>query len=397
VLTKLAAELRRQQKDLAKLIQDEMGKTLQEAEGEIEKCAGCADYYVEHGEDFLADIPLISEENVKAYAHFSPLGTVLAVMPWNFPFWQAMRCLVPAIMAGNTVLLKHASNVSGCSLAIEDLFSKIAAPKGLFQSLLLPGAEAEKLLSRPEVHALSFTGSTPVGSQLAAAAGKNLKKAVLELGGSDAYIVLKDADLEKAANICAKSRLVNAGQSCIAAKRFIIEETVYEKFSILMQQEMQKIPLAPLARNDLREALHKQVVETIQAGAILQCGGKIPDSPGYFYPATILKNVTQQLTAFHEELFGPVAVLVKAKDRKDAIRLANHSEFGLGAAIFSADKAIGEKIARDELEAGSCFVNDSVRSDARLPFGGIKNSGFGRELSYFGIREFTNTKTVYIA
>ncbi len=395
LLAQLAKALRDEKSALAKLAQAEMGKQLFEAEAEVEKCAICIDYYLTEGENFLRDIPLI--ESPKAYVHFSPLGIVLAVMPWNFPYWQAFRCLVPAILAGNTVLLKHASNVSGCSLAIEALFAKINAPAGLFQSLLIRGEDAGALLARNEITAVSFTGSTPVGSQLASSAGKYLKKAVLELGGSDPYIVLADADISKAAAICAKSRLLNAGQSCIAAKRFIVDESVLESFCQQLEMEMKKIPLAPLAREDLRESLHSQVQSAIQAGAKLQCGGLIPESRGFYYPATILKDVTTGMSVFHEELFGPVALVISAADRMEAIALANNSEFGLGAAIFTADTPYAERIARDELEAGSCFVNDFVRSDPRLPFGGIKSSGFGRELSQFGIREFTNIKTIYIA
>ncbi|MGZ3695891.1 MAG: NAD-dependent succinate-semialdehyde dehydrogenase [Bdellovibrionota bacterium] len=398
LLRNLAHHLRRDQEFLAELMQREMGKRLEEGKAEIEKCAATADYYAEHGAAFLEPIKVATEAE-KSYVTFAPLGTVLAIMPWNFPFWQALRCAAPALLAGNSVLLKHASNVSGCSLALEKILQESAGDshKNLFQSILLRGREVLPLIARKEISAVSFTGSTNAGREIAEVAGKALKKCVLELGGSDAYVVLADADLAEAAKICASSRLINAGQSCIAAKRFIVEKKVLPEFQRLFIKALQAVPLAPLARIDLRDQLHEQVKRTISQGATLLCGGKIPEGNGAYYPATALAGVKPGMTAFEEECFGPVAAIIEAESEKEALALANLSQFGLGAAVFTKDKAKGDRIAREELEAGSCFVNALVRSDPRLPFGGIKESGYGRELSSFGIREFVNIKTVYVS
>jgi succinate-semialdehyde dehydrogenase/glutarate-semialdehyde dehydrogenase len=308
-----------------------------------------------------------------------------------------VRCAAPAITAGNAVVLKHASNVTGCALALEKIFRDATSRENLFRTVVVEGKDALGLIARKEISAVSLTGSTEVGRQVAAVAGHELKKCVLELGGSDAYVVLKDADLAKAAKICAQSRLINAGQSCIAAKRFIVEASVLEDFTRLFVVELEAMPLAPLARSDLREQLQAQVNKAVKGGARLLCGGKIPPGKGYFYPATALAGVLPGNTAFDEELFGPVAAIVEAKDEAEAITLANLTQFGLGAAVFTRNEAKAERIAQFELEAGSCFANSAVKSDPRLPFGGVKQSGFGRELASFGIREFTNVKTVYLA
>jgi succinate-semialdehyde dehydrogenase / glutarate-semialdehyde dehydrogenase len=395
LLESCAAILEREKESLALLMQREMGKSLAEGRAEIEKCAHCARYYAREGESHLQDIPVPTEAR-RSFVHFSPLGTVLIIMPWNFPFWQAMRCALPAIFAGNTVILKHAANVSGCALALERIFREASGGRELFQTILVAGITAEKIIGRREIAAVSFTGSTEIGRRVAVAAGAALKKCVLELGGSDAFVVLEDADIPTAARTAAQSRLINAGQSCIAAKRFLVVKKVIDSFREAFCGELCSLPLAPLARADLRDTLHDQVQRSLSAGAKLLCGGKIPPGPGNFYPATLLGDVRPGMAAFDEELFGPVAALVEAANAEEAIALANQNAFGLGATVFTGDPEQAEAIACRDLDAGSCFGNAMVRSDPRLPFGGIKDSGFGRELSLFGIREFTNLKTVYI-
>lgn len=396
VIRGISAILRDEKARLAELIHKEMGKRLDEAQAEIEKCALAGDYYADNGARFLEPIQ-VQTDAVHSFVCFEPLGTVLAIMPWNFPFWQAIRCAFPAILAGNSLLLKHASNVTGCALAIQDIVHRGSGRSGLLQTVLLPGEKILPLIESREVSAVSFTGSTPVGRKIAEKAGASLKKCVLELGGSDPYIILEDADIERAATVCAHSRLINAGQSCISAKRFIVERSVASQFTSALMTEMQKIALAPLAREDLRRDLHDQVERTQKLGARLRMGGKIAAGSGFFYPATVLSEVSPGMPAFDEELFGPVAAVIEADSREHAIQLANMSQFGLGAAIFSRDFSLAEDLARKELDAGSVFVNAFVRSDPRLPFGGIKNSGYGRELSRFGLLEFTNVKTVYSA
>jgi succinate-semialdehyde dehydrogenase/glutarate-semialdehyde dehydrogenase len=394
-LRKLANLLERDKAELAQLIKNEMGKPIAEGVAEIDKCIACANYYATESESALAMISIPTEAK-KSYVTFEPLGTVLAIMPWNFPFWQAIRCAVPALSAGNAILLKHASNVTGCALELERLFASATGRRDLFRSLILPGKETLKLISRPEISAISLTGSTAVGREVAAAAGKALKKCVLELGGSDPYVVLADADLDAAAKICAQSRLINAGQSCIAAKRFIVEKSVAPQFADLFVAELQKKSIGPMARHDLRAELQRQVDRSLKQGARLLCGGKIPPGNGFHYPVTALAGVRPGMVAFDEELFGPVAAIIEAENEEEALRFANQSQFGLGAAVFTRDLVKAERIARDVLEAGSCFANALVRSDPRLPFGGTKDSGYGRELSAFGIREFVNIKTIYI-
>jgi succinate-semialdehyde dehydrogenase/glutarate-semialdehyde dehydrogenase len=328
-------------------------------------------------------------------------------MPWNFPFWQVFRFAAPALMAGNVGLLKHASNVSGCALAIEDLLLAAGVPRGAFRALLVPSSQVASLVEAREVVAVTLTGSTPAGRSIASRAGSVLKKTVLELGGSDPYVILEDADLEKAAETCAAARLVNSGQSCIAAKRFVVVEPVRRRFEELLVERIsarrtgdplqEGVDVGPQARRDLRDALHRQVEASVGRGARALLGCTVPDGPGAFYPPSVLSRVAPGMPAFDEELFGPVAAVVAAKDEEDAIRLANHTVFGLGAAVFTRDLERGERIARHELAAGSCFVNAFVKSDPRLPFGGIRESGYGRELGAFGIREFVNVKTVYVA
>ncbi len=400
-----AAEiLRRRKEELATLMAMEMGKPLKQGVAEAEKCAWACDFYAEHAESQLAP-EVVQTEASKSYVAFDPLGVVLAVMPWNFPFWQVFRFAAPALMAGNVGVLKHASNVPGCALAIEDIFSQAGFPNDTFRSLLIGSRQVKAVIEHPRVRAVTLTGSTPAGKAVASQAGAVLKKTVLELGGSDPYIVLEDADLELAVQTCATSRLINSGQSCVNAKRFIIVEPLVAAFTercvALMKAKKMGDPLAagtdigPQARFDLRDELHQQVLASIQKGAKLLLGGEIPPGNGAFYPPTILADVGPGMPAYDEELFGPVAAIIKANDEDDAVRIANDSIFGLGAAVFTKNIARGERIAR-ELEAGCTFVNGLVASDPRLPFGGIKESGYGRELSAYGIKEFVNIKTVYI-
>jgi succinate-semialdehyde dehydrogenase/glutarate-semialdehyde dehydrogenase len=328
-------------------------------------------------------------------------------MPWNFPLWQVFRFAAPALMAGNAGLLKHASNVSGCALAIEEVLHAAGVPREAFRTLLVGSSRVAGLVEAPEVVAVTLTGSAPAGRAVAAKAGACLKKAVLELGGSDPYVVLEDADLESAAEACAASRLINGGQSCIAAKRFVVVQPVLARFTELLVERVRTrrmgdpleegVDVGPQARVDLRDELHRQVESRVARGARLLLGGRLPDGPGAYYPPSVLAGVEPGMPAFDEELFGPVAAVVAARDERDAIRLANRTVFGLGAAVFTRDRERGERIARRELQAGSCFVNAFVKSDPRLPFGGIRESGYGRELGPFGIREFVNVKTVYVA
>ncbi len=398
--------LRERRDDLARLMALEMGKPLAQGRAEADKCAWGCEYYAENAEAFLA-AEEVSTDATRSLVSFQPLGVILAVMPWNFPFWQAFRFAAPALMAGNVALLKHASNVSGCALAIEEILHDAGIPRDVFRTLLVPSSRVDALIEAPEVAGVTLTGSTPAGLAVAAKAGACLKKSVLELGGSDPYVILEDADLEKAAEACAMGRLINAGQSCIAAKRLIVVEPVLERFTELLLDKVARwrlgdpfdeaTDIGPLARRDLRDELHQQVQASVEKGARLRLGGEVPDGPGAFYPPSVLVDVRPGMPAFDEELFGPVAAVVAARDEADAIRLANQTVFGLGAAVFTEDLARGERIAREELEAGSCFVNAFVKSDPRLPFGGIKESGYGRELGAFGIREFVNVKSVYVA
>ncbi len=402
-----AAEILRTKKDeYAHLMAQEMGKPLGQGRSEAEKCALGCDYYADNAERFLTP-ELIQTDAKKSYVMFEPLGIVLAIMPWNFPFWQVFRFAAPALMAGNVGLLKHAANVPGCALAIQAVFKDAGFPDGLFQSLLISADRVGDLIDHPLICAVTLTGSTPAGKAVAARAGAALKKTVLELGGSDPYIVLEDADLEQAVETCVNARLVNSGQSCIAAKRFIVVESIRKQFEERFVERMrlkqvgdplkEGVDLGPLARRDLRDGLHDQVERSVAKGAKLLLGGKIPQGPGAFYPPTVLSDVKKGIPAYDEETFGPVASIIPVRNEEEAIHVANDSIFGLGAAVFTKNRARGEQIAAHRLEAGSCFVNASVHSDPRLPFGGTKESGYGRELSSFGIREFVNIKTVYIA
>ncbi|MGQ7869724.1 NAD-dependent succinate-semialdehyde dehydrogenase [Sunxiuqinia sp. sy24] len=404
-LLNLEKELLDQQEMLADLIVTEMGKVKKEALGELKKCAWVCRYYAENGAHFLANEPIESDAS-ESFVSFQPLGTILAVMPWNFPFWQVFRFLAPALMAGNTAVLKHASNVQGCSLAIERLVKDAGLPANVFRSLLIGGKSVKAVIESSKVKAVTLTGSTPAGKAVASAAGSVLKKSVLELGGSDPYLILDDADIEEAAKLCVSSRLLNAGQSCIGAKRFIVMESVYDAFREAFVRHMEeasfgdptdeKTTIGPMARIDLRNELHGQVSASVAKGAKIVCGGFIPELAGAFYPPTVLDGIEPGMPAYEEELFGPVASLFKVKTDEEAIKIANDTVFGLGAGVFTSNVERGKLLAEKGLEAGCVFVNDFVKSDPRLPFGGIKESGFGRELSVFGIREFVNIKTVVV-
>jgi len=398
----LARALRAQRESLARLMTAEMGKPIAQARAEVEKCALGCEHFARHAAAFLADErPAGAPKN--SCVTFAPLGVVLAIMPWNFPFWQVFRAAAPALMAGNVILLKHSSNVSGCALAIEKVFSAAGAPRHLLQTLLVPSKQIPGLIADPRVCAVTLTGSTAAGKQVAALAGAAMKKGVFELGGSDAYLILADADLDHAAETCAAARLVNNGQSCVAAKRFIVVERVQAAFEKKLVARMAArrmgdprnpaTGIGPLAREDLRADLHAQVRKSVRRGARLLLGGKLPPGRGFFYPPTVLTDVARGMPAYDEELFGPVAAIIPVHDEAGALTVANDSLYGLGAAIFTQNKNRAAALAR-QLEAGLVFVNDFVRSDPALPFGGVKQSGHGRELGPHGIREFVNVKTV---
>jgi succinate-semialdehyde dehydrogenase / glutarate-semialdehyde dehydrogenase len=406
LMKEAAKVLRLRAREFGELMALEMGKPIGGGVAEAEKCAWVCDYYADHAESFLEDQEVRTDAG-RSFITFQPIGVVLAVMPWNFPFWQVFRFAAPNLMAGNAGLLKHASNVPGCALAIEQVFREAGFPDDLFRTLLVPGRRVETIIENSLVRAVTLTGSTPAGKAVAQKAGEVLKKTVLELGGSDPYVVLEDADVKSAVATCTTARLVNSGQSCIAAKRFIVVEAVREAFeegfvasmaAAKMGDPMEEDTLVgPQARADLRDELHDQVVRSVAAGARCVLGGEIPPGPGAFYPPTVLTDVGPGMAAYEEELFGPVAAVIPVKDEREALKVANDSVFGLGAAVFTRDVERGTRIAREELEAGACFVNAFVRSDPRLPFGGVKESGYGRELSPFGILEFVNIKTVWVA
>lgn len=405
LMKNLQKQLLDNKEELAEIIVSEMGKVHREAVGEVEKCAWVCAYYAENAADFLKN-EAIKTEASESYISYQPIGTVLAVMPWNFPFWQVFRFLAPALMAGNTGVLKHASNVSGCALAIEQLVRDAGFPENVFRTLLISSKSVQEVIENPLIKAVTLTGSTPAGKSVASAAGSVLKKSVLELGGSDPYLILEDADIRNAARLCVASRLLNAGQSCIGAKRFIALDSVYDAFKAeflrLMSEARFGNPndpetsIGPLARIDLRDELHQQVEQSRALGAKVLTGGFIPDENSAFYPPTVLENVVPGMPAYHEELFGPVAVLYRAKSEEEAIRIANDTVFGLGAGVFTSDIDKGKMLAEKGLEAGCVFVNDFVKSDPRLPFGGVKESGYGRELSLVGIHEFVNIKTIVV-
>jgi succinate-semialdehyde dehydrogenase / glutarate-semialdehyde dehydrogenase len=404
LMTRAAAVLRDRRDEYAETMTREMGKVIGEARAEVEKCAWVCEYYASKAESILAD-EFIEAGYKKSYVRFDPLGPILAVMPWNFPFWQVFRFAAPALMAGNAGILKHASNVMRCALQIESVFVEAGFPDNLFRSLLIPAGPVGSVIDSPVIRAVTLTGSEPAGSSVAGRAGRALKKTVLELGGSDPFIVLADADLEKAAAAGAVSRLMNCGQSCIAAKRFIVEKSVHERFVALFRGEFEKKTLGdpldeatdigPLAREDLLVELEGQVARSLAAGAVVLTGGRRLEREGAFYEPTILTGVRKGMPAFDEELFGPVAAVIEADDADHALVIANDSAYGLGAAIWTADIARAEKMAA-RIESGAVFINDVVKSDPRLPFGGVKLSGYGRELSHYGIREFVNIKTVAV-
>ena len=401
----LADLLEAGKEEYAALMALEMGKLVKGGIAEVEKCAlGCR-FYAAHGPAML------EEERVATEAHWSgivyrPLGTILAIMPWNYPFWQVFRFAASALMAGNGILLKHASNIPACANAIGKLCDEAGLPAGLLTVLHLPSSKIEPLLAGNAVQAITLTGSTGAGRAVAAMAGKYLKKCVLELGGSDPYVVLADADIHTAVQACSTGRLVNTGQSCIGAKRFIVEDAVYDEFLDQLRRRFTTVrmgmpddpeaEIGPLASMAFRDELHDQVERSIAAGATCVVGGYIPDRPGAWYPATILTGVAKGMAAYDEELFGPVAAVIRVQEEEEAIRVANDTPFGLGASVFTRDLEKAKSMARDRIEAGACFANTFVRSDPRLPFGGIKDSGYGRELGLMGIREFVNVKTIWI-
>lgn len=404
-LNKIAKSLKENKQELGELMSTEMGKPLSQSIGEIEKCAWVCEYYAENAEDFLSDDSVETDAS-KSYVTFNPLGTVLSIMPWNFPFWQLFRFAAPALMAGNAVILSHSENVTGCALEIEKIIHTSGIPADLFRTILVQNENMKPVIQHNGIAAVTLTGSTRAGKIVASQAGEALKKTVLELGGSDPSIILADANLKQAAESCVNSRTLNSGQSCIAAKRFVVVEEVYDEFvsefKKLMESKKVGDPfdeatdIGPMAREDLRDGLHEQVQKSIEAGANCILGGEKPGATGSFYPVTILENVTKGMPAYDEELFGPVASIIKVQDEEEAVQVANDSIYGLGASIYSKDVEKAEKIAAEQLEAGCCFVNEFVKSDPRLPFGGIKQSGYGRELGLYGIREFVNTKTVYV-
>jgi succinate-semialdehyde dehydrogenase/glutarate-semialdehyde dehydrogenase len=405
VVRKAAEILRAREDEFARLMTEEMGKTLDDGRAEVEKCAFHCDWFADHAAEYLAN----EQADIgggEAFVTFNPIGIILAVMPWNFPFWQVFRAAAPALMAGNGMLLKHASNVPGCALAIEQVLHQAGVPRDLFRTLLLPTRDVEALITDDNVAAVTLTGSVAAGKAVAAEAGSVLKKCVLELGGADAYLVLEDADIAAAATIAAIARMVNGGQSCIAGKRFIVVRSIIEPFEQALVEAMRGYEmgdptkegtrLGPMQSVKARDEIHRQVEQSIAKGARLLLGGKVPDRTGAWYPATVLADVRPGQPAHDEEVFGPVAAIIAAEDESDAIRIANASEFGLGSGVLTSNLDRGRRIAAEELEAGMSFVNENVRSDPRTPFGGVKHSGYGRECGVFGIHEFVNIKTVHV-
>ncbi|MCD6376341.1 MAG: NAD-dependent succinate-semialdehyde dehydrogenase [Caldisericaceae bacterium] len=404
-LMKKAANILRQKKEeFALLITREMGKVIRESRAEVEKCAWVCDYYAENAEKFLAK-EYVETDAKQSYIAYEPLGIVLAIMPWNFPFWQVFRFAAPALMAGNAGLLKHASNVPGCALAIENVFKEAGFPENLFRTLLIKPNLIPNVIQDVHVQAVTLTGSEPAGAAVASIAGKEIKKTVLELGGSDPFIVLEDADLDKAISTAVQARMINTGQSCIAAKRFIVVDSVLKTFETTMVEKMsalrlgnpedKNVDVGPLARPDLVKELDLQVKKSIEKGAKLLLGGKQISGNGNFYEPTVFTNVKKGMPVYEEETFGPVAAIIPVQDEDEALAVANDSRFGLGASLWTQDIEKAKVLAR-EIRSGSVFINGLVKSDPRLPFGGIKKSGYGRELSYHGIREFVNIKTVWI-
>ena len=404
VLREAGKHLLAQRDRYATVMTSEMGKLLREARAEVEKCAGTSEYYAQHAADFLHD-EIVESDAGKSYVEYRPLGVVLAIMPWNFPFWQVFRAAAPALMAGNAVLLKHAPSVPQCALALEAIFRECGLPEGMFTTLMIETDLVPDVIASPHVHAVTLTGSEATGRKVAALAGQHLKKCVLELGGSDPFIVLHDADLELTVNTAVTARFQNCGQSCIAAKRFIVVPQIADEFLHRLKDKVEALKLGdpmddatqigPMARLDLRDALHRQITESIAHGAVAVTGCEPVGGKGFFYRPSILDLVTAKACAYHEELFGPVAIVIRAADEQDALRIANETRFGLGSSIWSQDTTRAELLAT-HIQAGCTFVNGMVKSDPRLPFGGVKASGFGRELSRLGMLEFVNAKTVWI-
>lgn len=405
ILLSIAQKLRDRQEMFANLMALEMGKPLAQGIAEVEKCARTCEYYALYAEQFLQTQIIQTEAHFSGIV-FNPLGTVFAIMPWNFPLWQVIRFLAPTLMAGNTAILKHALNVTGCALALEQCLYEAGLPEDVFAVLLCDHPTAESIIAMQEIAAVTLTGSTRAGKRIGEIAGKHIKKCVLELGGSDAYIICADANIDNAVEQCVQSRLINTGQSCIAAKRFIVVPEIAEEFTNKFAKEFTEKsygnPLnglydcGPMARHDLRDELHSQVQQSQNAGAHCLVGGFIPNNDGAFYPPTVLTHVKKEMPAYDQELFGPVAAIIHANDENHAIEIANDTSYGLGGGIFTEDNDRGLYIAEFLLQSGACFVNTYTKSDPRLPFGGIKESGYGRELSHMGIMEFVNSKTVWV-
>ena len=405
LLTAAATVLDREKEKFARTIVLEMGKLFRSAIDEVERCARGCRYYAENAERFLEE-EAAQTNAARSYVRYEPLGPILAVMPWNFPFWQVFRFAAPALMSGNVGLLKHAANVPQCAIAIEDIFHRAGFEEGVFQNLLIETGQVEKVIADQRVKAVTLTGSEKAGSAVASAAAREIKKAVLELGGSDPFIVMPSADLESALNIAVKARTINSGQSCIAAKRFVLADQVYEKFLSQFVERMRSLKvgdpmdetteIAPLATEQIRNGVHEQVQKTVAAGAKVLTGGNKIHGSGFFYEPTVLVDVPKDSPAYREEIFGPVASVFRVRDSAEAIELANDTAFGLGASAWTSDK-VEQELFASELQSGMVFINAMVASDPRLPFGGIKRSGFGRELGGHGIREFVNAKTIWIA
>jgi succinate-semialdehyde dehydrogenase / glutarate-semialdehyde dehydrogenase len=404
LMSKAATVLRANKGRYARLMTEEMGKLLRESEAEVEKCALACDYYAQNAQEMLKDEEIATDAS-RSFASFEPLGVVLAVMPWNFPFWQVFRFAAPALMAGNVGVLKHASNTPGCALAIEEVFRDAEFPKDVFRTLLIGSSKVEAVIKNDIVKAVTLTGSEKAGSLVASAAARDIKKSVLELGGSDPFIVLEDADVEECAASAVTGRMINAGQSCIAAKRFIVVESVASEFEHLFAARMRSLKVGdptspasevgPLARPEFVEEIDALVQDAVKHGAKVLCGGRRPALVGCYYEPTVVTKVTPQMRLYHEETFGPVATVLRVKDADEAVMVANATRFGLGASVWTKSKEKGLGLAR-RVEAGCVFVNGTVKSDPRLPFGGVKKSGFGRELGSYGIKEFVNVKTVWV-
>ena len=404
LMLKSAEILRNEKRHYAEILTLEMGKPIKQAIAEVEKCALVCEYYAENSETFLLN-EIIETDASESYVQFDPIGIVLAVMPWNFPFWQVFRFAAPALMAGNAGILKHASNVPMSALAIEEIFHKAGFPDNIFRTLLIESKQVEAVIENPKVKASTLTGSEYAGSMVASKSGKMLKKSVMELGGSDPFIILADANLDEAVNTAVTARMLNNGQSCIAAKRFIVVDDIAEMFEEMFVKKMDETvvgdpmndetDLGPIAREDLLLELHEQVEKSAEAGAKILTGGKRIDRKGYYYPATILTDVKKGMLAYNQELFGPVATVIKVKGEEEAVKVANDTPYGLGASIWTNDTEKAKRLAK-QIDSGSVFINGMVKSDPRLPFGGVKLSGFGRELSHYGIKEFVNIKTVWV-